>query len=288
VRGDNFDADNIIIELKQKRMSTSVEKFAGLHQSSDLFVLPNVWNVRSALAFQECGFPAVATSSAAVADSLGYPDGEGMSFAEYCFVIRRILASVRIPLSVDMEMGYGETNEEIYQHILELIDLGVAGINIEDSTIRDAGSRVLKQVKPFAHKIEYIKSKLAEIRAELFINVRCDTYLLNIPNKEKETRDRVMVYEASGADGIFLPCISEEADISAAVNNTELPVNVMCVPGLPALGVLHGLGVKRVSMGPFLYNRVYELAGQLSKAVMTAGTFAPLFSTEVPVQQTAE
>jgi 2-methylisocitrate lyase-like PEP mutase family enzyme len=269
-------------------MSTSVEKFAGLHQSSDLFVLPNVWNARSALAFQECGFRAVATSSAAVADSLGYPDGEGMSFAEYVSVIRRILATVQIPLSVDIEMGYGETNEEIYRNILQLVDLGAVGINIEDSMIRGSGGRdteaqrsgerVLKPVKSFAQTIEYIKSKLAAIRADLFINVRCDTYLLNVASKEKETRDRMMVYEASGADGIFLPCICEEEDISTAVNHTELPVNVMCVPGLPDLPVLRRLGVKRVSMGPFLYNRVYELAGQLSKAVMAGGSFAPLFS----------
>jgi 2-methylisocitrate lyase-like PEP mutase family enzyme len=278
VRGDNFDVDNNVIELKQKTMSTSVEKFAGLHQSSDLFVLPNVWNARSALAFQECGFPAVATSSAAVADSLGYPDGEGMPFAEYLSVIRRILATVHIPLSVDIEMGYGETNEEIYRNILQLVDLGVVGINIEDSMIRGAGGRVLKPVKSFAQTIEYIKSKLAAIRADLFINIRCDTYLLNVASKEKETRDRMIVYEASGADGIFLPCICEEEDISAAVNNTELPVNIMCVPGLPDLTVLRRLGVKRVSMGPFLYNRVYELAGQLSKAVMTGRSFAPLFS----------
>jgi 2-methylisocitrate lyase-like PEP mutase family enzyme len=278
----------------------SVEKFTSLHHSSDLFVLPNVWNARSALAFQENGFPAIATSSAAVADSLGYPDGEGMPFAEYCFVIRRILASVRIPLSVDIEMGYGETNEDIYRNILQLVDLGVVGINIEDSTILDTNgrdaegrepsgrgtpNRVLKQVKPFAHTIEYIKGKLAAIRAELFINVRCDTYLLNVANKEKETRDRIMIYEASGADGIFLPCICEEADISAAVNITELPVNVMCVPGLPDPDVLRKLGVKRVSMGPFLYNRVYELASRLSQAVMTARSFAPLFSTEFIPEQ---
>jgi 2-methylisocitrate lyase-like PEP mutase family enzyme len=295
MRGDNFDADNIIIEQKRKTMSTPVEKFAELHQSSDLFVLPNVWNTRSALAFQEKGFPAVATSSAAIADSLGYPDGEGMSFAEYLSVIRRILASIQIPLSVDIEMGYGETNEEIYRNILQLVDLGVVGINIEDSTIRDpgavdegdgqSGGRVLKPLKSFAHTIEYIKSKLAAIRAELFINVRCDTYLLNVANKEKETRDRTMIYEASGADGIFLPCICEEADISAAVDNTELPVNVMCVPGLPDLDVLHRLGVKRVSMGPFLYTRVYDLAGQLSKAVMTDRSFAPLFSSQFIPEQ---
>ena len=166
-------------------MSTSVEKFTSLHQGSDLFVLPNVWNAKSALTFQEGGFPAVGTSSAAVADSLGYPDGEVMPFPEYLAIIRRILASVRIPLSVDLEMGYGETNEDIYRNILELVDLGVAGINLEDSTTSDrgrcdaagrqSGGRVLRPINSFAHSIGFIKSKLAAIRAELFINVRCDT-----------------------------------------------------------------------------------------------------------------
>jgi 2-methylisocitrate lyase-like PEP mutase family enzyme len=264
-----------IFYSKSNTMSTTVEKFTSLHQASDLFLLPNVWNARSALTFQEGGFQAVATSSAAVADSLGYPDGEAMPFAEYLAVIRRILASVRIPLSVDLEMGYGRSNEEIYRNVLQLVDLGVAGINIEDSVIQESG-RVLKPAKPFAHTIEHIRTKLAAIRAELFINVRCDTYLLNIAGKEKETRERMMVYEAVGADGIFLPCISQEDDISAAVNHTKLPVNVMCVPGLPDLDVLQRLGVKRVSMGPFLYNRVYEVAGQLSQAVLAARSFTPL------------
>src|ERR1700754_4423609 len=116
-------------------MSSKIEKFRELHSSADLFVLPNVWNAKSALLFQEQQFPAVATSSAAVADSLGYADGEGMPFDDYVFVIGRIAAAVQIPVSVDLEMGYGTSDEEIYNNILRLIDLGIAGINIEDSVI---------------------------------------------------------------------------------------------------------------------------------------------------------
>ena len=93
-------------------MSTKFQKFKALHHAEELFVLPNAWDARSAIIFQEKQFPAIGTSSAAVANSLGYEDGENMPFADYLFVIKRILASVQIPLTVDMEMGYGETNEQ--------------------------------------------------------------------------------------------------------------------------------------------------------------------------------
>jgi 2-methylisocitrate lyase-like PEP mutase family enzyme len=238
-------------------MSAKFKTFNDLHQSTDLFILPNVWNAKSAIVFQEKGFPAIATSSAAVAGSLGYLDGEGMPFHDYLFVINRILSSVQIPLSVDMEMGYGASDEEIYTHILTLVEMGVAGINIEDSII-DRSGRVLKDAKLFARTIEHIKNKLASQHIDIFINVRCDTYLLSVENRRRETSHRVKMYESAGANGIFLPCICDEDDISAAVRDTTLPLNVMYIPGLPGFEPLRLLGVKRVSMGPFSFNKIYD------------------------------
>jgi 2-methylisocitrate lyase-like PEP mutase family enzyme len=238
-------------------MSAKFQTFNDLHQSTDLFILPNVWNAKSAIVFQEKGFPAIATSSAAVAGSMGYLDGGGMPFHDYLFVINRILSSVQIPLSVDMEMGYGATDEEIYAHILTLVEMGVAGINIEDSII-DRSGRVLKDAKLFARTIEHIKNKLVSAPIEIFINVRCDTYLLSVENTRQETSRRVKMYETAGANGIFLPCICDEDDISAAVRDTKLPLNVMYIPGLPAYESLRLLGVKRVSMGPFSFNKMYD------------------------------
>jgi 2-methylisocitrate lyase-like PEP mutase family enzyme len=256
-------------------MFMSFEKFGSLHRGARLFVLPNAWNAKSAKVFEEKNFPAIATSSAAVAGSLGYEDGEGMPFEDYLFVIRRILASVRIPLSVDLEMGYGDSAAEIYEHIAQLVQLGVAGINIEDSAVSESG-RILKDARVFSKTIGDIKKRLTADGLELFINIRCDTYLSDVKNKERETRSRLTIYEASGADGVFLPCISGEEDISEAVNATKLPLNVMCIPGLPDFRVLNRLGVKRVSMGPFLFNKVYDVAGQLSQAVGTFESFSPI------------
>jgi 2-methylisocitrate lyase-like PEP mutase family enzyme len=245
-------------------------RFKQLHQS--LFILPNAWNPKSALHFQQANFPAVATSSAAVANSLGYEDGEVMPFEEYLYIIRRILATVEVPVTVDIEMGYGKTNEAIAANLQQLAELGVAGFNIEDSTIQ-SGKRKLKDANHFAETIAFLKDK-----TELFINVRCDTYLLNVANKQSETLARMPLYEAAGADGIFLPGISAKADIAEAVNSTPLPVNVMCIPGLPDFESLQTLGVKRVSMGPFLFNKLYDNIASLTQSITATNNFSPLFA----------
>lgn len=258
-------------------MSARFQQFKALHQSDQLFVLPNVWNAKSALLFQEKQFPSIATSSDAVAASLGYADGEKMSFEEYLFVIRRITAVTTIPLSVDMEMGYGTTVSEIYAHLKTLIGLGVAGINIEDSVIVPAG-RTLQAADTFAAKLAGIKALLAADGLNIFINVRCDTFLLGVENKQAESLRRITLYETAGADGIFLPCIHDTADIAQVTAHTALPLNVMCIPGLPDFPTLQQLGVKRASMGGFLFSKVYDHIGALAGEIGHHKSFGALLS----------
>jgi 2-methylisocitrate lyase-like PEP mutase family enzyme len=266
-----------LFTVKQQTMSSQFTRFYNLHHAADLFVLPNVWNAKSALLFQEQQFPAVATSSAAVAESLGYTDGEQMQFADYLFVIQRIVSAVQVPVSVDLETGYGTSADDVYNRILQLIDLGVVGINIEDSTVHTTG-RHLKEAVAFAKMIEAIKNRLSANNQGFFINIRCDTYILNVPGKQLETRNRLSLYESTGADGVFLPCISNEEDIADAVRHTRLPLNVMCIPGLPGFDTLQQLGVKRVSMGPFFFNKLYNQTQQLSRSIMTNRDFSAILS----------
>jgi len=256
-------------------MSSQFNTFRNLHHTKTLFVLPNAWDARSAALFQQQGYAAVGTSSAAVAAALGYNDGEEMSFEEYFFVIKRILASIQVPFTADIEMGYGKSNEAIYNNIAKLVQAGVAGINIEDSIIQN-GKRTLNDAATFAKTIEYIKGRLAKDNLYLFINIRCDTYILNIANKQQETGQRLALYNNTGADGIFLPCITAEDDIAHAVSHTKLPLNVMCIPGLPGFDVLNKLGVKRASMGPFFFNKVYDTISRLSQEINNSDSFAPL------------
>jgi 2-methylisocitrate lyase-like PEP mutase family enzyme len=256
-------------------MTTNFKKFKDLHYGKNLFVLPNAWDAKSALLFQEKGFRAVGTSSAAVAASLGYEDGEGMLFEDYLFIIKRILSTVNVPVTIDMEMGYGKNNNQIADNVQKLVELGVAGINIEDSVIENS-KRSLKNANDFAKTIEHIKKHLATKNLSIFINLRCDTYLLNVKDKQKETSNRLPIYEDAGADAIFLPCISNENDIAEAVSNTKLPVNVMCIPGLPGFEKLEGLGVKRASMGPFMLNKVYKKAEELCEKINDKKSFSPI------------
>jgi len=241
-------------------MSPNFQTFKNLHHTDELLVLPNAWDAHSALIFQQKGSRAVATSSAAVAQSLGYADGENMPFEDYLFVVRRMLATIQIPLSVDIEMGYGATAEAIAENIRRLIDLGVAGINIEDSTITGS-RRTLKDAAAFARLLGQVRNTLWS--KDLFFNIRCDTYLLNVYNPQEETRQRLHLYETAGADGIFLPCITREEDIREAVRSTQLPLNVMYMPGLPDADKLKMLGVRRLSMGPYIFDKVYEQIDQL-------------------------
>lgn len=256
-------------------MATQFQKFKALHTANELFILPNAWDAASAALVQKCNYPAVGTSSAAVATSLGYQDGEGMPFEEYLIIIQRIAASVNIPVTIDMEMGYGKSPEGIYKNVQKLLKAGVVGINIEDSTIAN-GDRLLKDPKEFSGLVTLIKKKLKDDKQFLFVNVRCDTFLLNVNDKESETAQRLRLYESAGADGIFLPFISDEDHISKAVACTSLPLNVMAIPALPDLGRLQQLGVKRVSMGPFLQKKTYNKAEELAKKVLEQRSIKPI------------
>lgn len=254
-------------------MATTFKTFKALHTARDLFILPNAWDAASAVILQESNYPAVGTSSAAVATSLGYEDGEEMPFTEYLIIIQRIVASVKVPVTVDMEMGYGKTKEAIISNLQKLVDAGVAGINIEDSVINN-GKRSLKEAKEFADILSFIKSKTKDL---LFINARCDTYLLHVKGKESETVNRLNLYESAGADGIFLPFIKEEKDITHAIKTSKLPLNVMAIPDLLDLNTLNKLGVKRVSMGPFLQKKTYSKTKELAKKILEQRSLKSIF-----------
>jgi 2-methylisocitrate lyase-like PEP mutase family enzyme len=238
-------------------MTSQLQQFRKLHYNESPLLLGNVWNVQSAFVFQNLGFEAIGTSSSAIAKSLGYEDGENISFEDYLFIIDRIIKSVNLPLSVDLEAGYGKTEEAIVSNIARLIKLGVAGINIEDSIVVN-NKRSIQKANDFANKLYNITTELNNRNMELFINVRCDAFLLNLPDTWNEAIKRIRLYENAGIDGIFLPCITNETDIKKVVENTKLPLNVMCMPDLPDFKRLQELGVKRISMGNFVNGHIYK------------------------------
>jgi 2-methylisocitrate lyase-like PEP mutase family enzyme len=248
--------------------------FSALHQGESPFLLGNIWDVRSALSFQNKGFKAIGTSSQAVASSWGYEDGENIPFEILLRTAQRVVEVVNIPCTVDIEGGFARSAEGIIENIKRLHDVGVAGINLEDSF---PGQSRLQSLSGFQATLSKVVKGIQAGRLEIFLNVRTDGFLLGIDDALNETLSRIKVYEECGANGIFVPGITDNSQIGEVVNATDLPVNVMCMPELPTFDELALLGVKRISMGPFLHNLVNKKTEEMMQQVMVEKNFSSLF-----------
>ncbi|MBP7172865.1 MAG: isocitrate lyase/phosphoenolpyruvate mutase family protein [Cloacibacterium sp.] len=252
-------------------MQSNYQKFYDLHHQEKPFLLGNVWNVQSAKANENAGCKALGTSSAAIAYSLGYEDGEIIPFEEYFFIIKKIAENTHLPLSVDLESGFSKDIDKLCDKVLQLKNIGVVGINLEDSIVEN-GERKLIEKEEFLEKLEAIRS----LEAAFFINVRIDTFLLNLPNKMEETKTRISFYQ-DFCDGIFLPCITDEDEISTITNFTQLPLNVMSMPNLPNFETLKNLGVKRISSGNFLNDFIYRNLEKQNQKIIIQQNFNSIF-----------
>lgn len=240
----------------------SVTLFRNLHHQEKPLLIGNVWDVQSARIAEKAGFAALGSSSHAMANILGLEDGENLSTEELLFFVQRIVKAVKVPISVDIEAGYSRVPEEINLLIDSLIALGIVGINIEDSVVTE-GKRSLTDAIAFASTLAVIRSHLNSQHKDLFINVRTDTYVTGIDDPLAETLKRTTLYQDAGADGIFIPGISTEADIRAAVTHSALPVNTFIKPGMSDFNSQQAWGVKRISSGAGIHERVYAHAEKL-------------------------
>ena len=255
----------------------SVDHFRSLHRLPAPLLIGNAWNVASARAFANLKFVAIATSSAAVAESMGYHDGEEMPFDEYFHIVKRIRATIDLPLSVDMETGFGKTTRDVVDNLVRLAELGVVGVNLEDSRIVD-GKRTLTDPTAFADRMTDIRSKLQDRRTDLFINLRCDPFLMRMAGAKDETLRRLAIYETLAVDGVFVACAVNLADIEAVTRATRHPVNVLCMPGLPTFQQLQEVGVKRISMGDFAFEYLYRQLEHTTREVVREASFQRFFS----------
>lgn len=255
---------------------TKIENFRELNQSNDILHIGNVWDVQSALIFEKQNYKVIGTSSLAIANSLGFEDGEELSFDTLLTIVKQIISKVNIPLSVDIEGGYSRDTNQIIENIISLYEIGVVGVNIEDSIVRN-GDRVILSQNDFATILKNIKKVLKEKNIDIFINARTDYFIMGLDNPLEETIKRVKLYEENGADGVFVPCIVDIEDIKEVVKSTTLPVNIMTMPNLPSFNTLQQTGVKRISQGPFIYNSLMESFENKLETINKDNSFKSLF-----------
>ena len=239
--------------------STAYSNFKKLHEQDKPFLLANVWDAHSAKIAENAGFKAIGTSSHAIANSMGYEDGEEISFEEMFFVVEHIIRAVNIPVSVDLESGYSDDSQQVAQNVKRLTDLGVAGINLEDGTVKE-GKRFLDDAEKLAQKISAIKSE-----CEIFINARADTYVTEHPEALEESIRRAQIYAEAGADGIFIPLMKSEAEIHVFTKKVELPLNVFINAKLADYEKLGEWGVKRISHGAKQYELLMKKSEEIFK-----------------------
>ena len=252
-------------------MTTSIEQFKNLHQQSTPFIVGNVWDAHSAQLAEKAGFQGLGTSSHAIANALGYADGQKISVDEILFMVDRIVKAVKIPVSVDFEAGYSSDPEEVAAYVKQLVDVGVVGINLEDGVVKD-GERRMEDPKILAHKIKAIKAVTS-----VFINARADTYTTEHSDALNESIRRANQYAEAGADGIFIPLIEKEDDIKAVLTAISLPLNVFATPKLPNYDSLGALGVKRISYGAKWYEQLVEKTEAFFKTVHDSKKFDAMF-----------
>ena len=236
-----------ILDQQQK-----AKQFRDLHHSGRLLILPNIWDPLGALLLENLGFRAVATASASIAFSNGYDDGENIPFNTLLTLLKRITASVSIPVSADVESGFAADELALKENMKQLIQTGIVGINIEDT---DKKTNSLLPCDVQYERIKAIREVAKEMDVPLFINARTDVYIRGkgfdtADSKYEETLKRGLAYKAAGADCFYPITLTIQSDINKLVEQLQMPVNVVTMPGLPELNVLNEMGVARLSLGP--------------------------------------
>ena len=251
--------------------------FHRLHTGPPL-VLPTAWDAGSARAIEAAGAPAVATTSAGVSWARGYRDGQGLPFAEAVDAVQAIVRAVGVPVSADIESGYGAgTPEAVAEAVGAVVDAGAVGVNVEDAPGRN-GAPLLSPGEQAA-RIAAARRAAVDRGVDVFINARTDVYLAGAGAPEGRLDDvvrRAATYLEAGASGVFVPAVADAESIGKLASAVRAPLNVMVGPGAPSVPALAALGVARVSLGPSVALAALALVQRATREALEAGTYGAL------------
>lgn len=243
--------------------------FRALHAGPAILVIPNAWDVASARIFEEAGFPSVATSSAGLANALGFRDGNELDVELHLATLERIVRALDVPLSADVESGYASDAGGVAAFVRRLAATGVAGYNLEDT---------VAERDPFPLDVARERVRAARAAApELFLNTRTDIYLGGFgpeSSRFEATVERLRAFAEAGADGVFVPGVSDGETIARLAAATPLPLNVLAGPATPDAAGLQALGVRRVSVGSWPMRRTLGVLREIAAELHDAGTFS--------------
>ncbi|MGW4485796.1 isocitrate lyase/PEP mutase family protein [Amycolatopsis sp. NPDC004368] len=259
-------------------LQDKAKKFRSLH-AEPMVVLPNAWDAGSAAVIAHAGAPALATTSGGVSWALGRGDGQGLTRAEMVAAVRLITAAAEIPVSADVEGGYGPEPADVAATVAEVIAAGAVGVNLEDSR---AGT--LSLFSPSVQAARLAAGRAAAVEAglpDLWINARTDVYLFGIGDPADRFDDvltRARAYADAGVDSIFVPGLVDLAVLRDLTAASPIPVAVMAGPGAPSVSEFAAVGVRRVTVGTALAQSAYAVALRSTQQLLGDGTYGELGS----------
>jgi 2-methylisocitrate lyase-like PEP mutase family enzyme len=248
-----------------------------MHRGPKILVLPNAWDVASARIFEQAGFGAIATTSAGIAFTLGYPDGQRIARVEMLARVARIAKAVKVPVTADVEGGYGDRPEDAARTAREVVEAGAVGMNLEDAT--EDSAHPLIELPQQVEKIHAVREAALKTGVLVVLNARTDVYLLEVGPSEKrydETVRRLLAFRDAGADCVFVPGLRDMEIIARLVRDVKCPVNILGGPGSPTAPELEKLGVARVSVGSSPMRATLGLVAQIAEELRKSGTYDSL------------
>lgn len=266
-------------DVMANSQEVKADSFRALHERGVL-VLANAWDACSAALIAQAGATAIATTSGGIAWSVGRPDGQQLTRAEMMEQVRRIVAAVDVPVTADIEAGYGPAPEDVAATVEAVVAVGAVGVNIEDSKAPGGplfdGSEQAERLR--AGRVAAQRAGLPA----LVINARTDVYLFQVGTPEgrlDDVLDRASAYAEAGADSLFVPGLIDLDTVTALTKASPLPINVMAGPGAPTVAEFGTAGVRRVSVGTGISQAAYSLAQRAATELLTEGTYTELDST---------
>ena len=268
------------------------EMFLKFHQDKEMLVLLNSWDTGSSKLVEACGYKAIATTSMGIAASLGYPDCQIITVSEMIQVITGIVNAVQVPVTVDIEAGYGNNPDEIIESVKKFIATGIVGINIEDSI--ELSPDLVDEME-FCERISAIRALSDSLGFHLVINARTDSFYTSSGSQQEKLAESIKrgnKYREAGADCIFVQPVWEKEMIRTLVKEINAPINILSNPGNaaglpPSVRELQDLGVARLSMGSGLMKATLALMKKVADELSEKGTYTVLSDALTPLPDAA-
>lgn len=258
-------------------MREKADRLLRLHVEGPMLVLPNVWDAGSARIFVEAGFTALATTSAGIAFSLGYPDGERISRDEMLAAVSRITRRIAVPITADMEAGYGRTPAAVAETVRRVIEAGAVGMNLEDRIEQEP----LLESSVAVDRVRAARAAADEAGIPFALNARTDAFSPNMGGLAEAVR-RGKAFRDAGASSVFVPFVGDRGTIEELVRQIDAPVNILGAPNAPSLKELATLGVRRVTFGSAPMRATLGLVRRMGREWKDKGTYGTLEAYGIP------